>query len=277
MGADLIHDDRTAGASELARKAVDVLADAALDARSIREVRQEEARLARLRPSMAAIEGALRIFVGRLEEVCTSLDWERACSEAREGTLGDLESARRGVVESALGVLDHERPERIVTISCSSTVRAILEAREPAAVLVSEGRPGLEGREIARSFATVAGSVELCTDAALTALLGHGDLVLVGADGVEADGRLINKVGTFALAVAASRLGVGFFAACERFKFSARTGLALEAKEGGEVWPESPDGVTVLNPYFERTEPDLVTGFITDDGVLRWDGGWVRA
>lgn len=271
MGADEIHDDRTAGASELARRAVALLAETARSASGMGRVRDEQARLAGLRPSMAAIEGALAIYVAELEELAASgRPWEAAAREARAAALERLDAVRSGVVRHAVAVLGRASPERVVTISCSSTVRAVLEARPVEALLVSEGRPGLEGRAIAEGFASGACRVELCTDGALPGLLARGDLVLVGADAVEADGHLVNKVGTFALALAARRLGVPFHAACERFKFSRRSGLGLEAKEGGEVWPDAPSGVVALNPYFERTPPDLVTGFITDTGVLAW-------
>ena len=263
-----IRDDRTAGASELARLAIDVIARAALDAGDMAAVRREQERLSALRPSMVAIEGALAIFVELLGSRDGGDPWEAAVERARVEARARLGAARDGVVRHALTVLDEVGPRRIVTISCSSTVRAVLEARPPAAILVSEGRPGLEGRTIAAGLAPLAGTVTVCTDGAMARLLEEGDMVLCGADAVEADRHLINKVGTFALALAAQRLSIPFYAACESFKFSKRSGIELEEMEGEEVWDGPPAGVVVRNPYFERTPPDLVTGFITDDGVI---------
>lgn len=264
-----IRDDRTAGASELARRAIDVIAREASSAGDLAAARREQQRLAGLRPSMVAIEGALAIFVELLEEHAASGPFEQAVEAARSGARARLERAREGVVRTGVQVLDEVGPRRIVTISCSSTVRAVLEARPPGAVLVSEGRPGLEGRTIAAGLAPLVGEVTVCTDGAIARLLGEGDMVLCGADAVESDGHLINKVGTFPLALAAARASVPFYAACESFKFSRRSGIVLEEMDGAEVWDGPPEGVAVRNPYFERTPPDLVTGFITDDGVRR--------
>jgi translation initiation factor eIF-2B subunit delta/methylthioribose-1-phosphate isomerase len=260
MDGGEIRDDRTAGASELARRAIDVIAARATSLGDLAGVRREQERLAALRPSMVAIEGALAIFVELLEQ-------GEEVEAARVGAHDRLERAREGVVRTGVQVLDDVRPRRIVTISCSSTVRAVLEARPPAAILVSEGRPGLEGRTIATGLAPLADEVTVCTDGAIASLLEPGDIVLCGADAVEADGHLVNKVGTFALALAAARASIPFYAACESFKFSSRSGIVLEEMEPSEVWDAPPGGVRVRNPYFERTPPDLVTGFITDRGV----------
>lgn len=262
-----IRDDRTAGASELARRAIDVIAGRAPSLGDLASVRREQERLAALRPSMVAIEGALAIFVHLLEERAASTPFDEAVEAARAGARERLEESREGVVRTGLQVLEEVRPRRVVTISCSSTVRAVLEARPPAAILVSEGRPGLEGRAIAEGLAPLVDEVTVCTDGAIARLLGPGDMVLCGADAVEADGHLINKVGTYALALAAARASIPFYAACESFKFSSRSGIVLEEMEPSEVWDAPPDGVRVRNPYFERTPPDLVTGFITDQGV----------
>ena len=113
----------------------------------------------------------------------------------------------------ARGLLDRHVVGRVVTISCSSTVQAILEDWPPVDVLVGEGRPGLEGRALAAGLAAAGRRVTLCTDASLPALLEEGDLILSGADAVEADGTLVNKVGTLALALSGEHLGIPVFAA----------------------------------------------------------------
>jgi translation initiation factor 2B subunit (eIF-2B alpha/beta/delta family) len=278
MSGDEIRDDRRAGASELARRAVDLAARNVLGLGGVQLARREAGRLAGLRPSMAAIGGALDIFVEGLERLAREMEWNGAVEAARLETLERLGRARGRVAEHAAAVIGRLSPARIVTVSCSSTVRACLEAVHPAAVLVSEGRPGLEGRAIALEVAGLAGRVTLCTDAALPGLVEAGDMVLTGADAVEPDGHLVNKVGTLALALAAARAGVPFYAAVEGFKFTEGPCVVLEEMEGDEVWPGAPQGVAVRNPYFERTPPDLVTGFITDDGVVRAAaGGWKPA
>jgi methylthioribose-1-phosphate isomerase len=130
----------------------------------------------------------------------------------------------------------------------------------------------MEGRMLVERYVPRGVEVTLVVDAALAGLVREGDVVLVGADGVQADGRLVNKTGTLGLALAARRAGVPLYAACETFKLSHRRRIPLEEKDPREVWPAR---ARVVNIYFERVPPDLVTGFVTERGVVRHGGaGW---
>ncbi|HUR68990.1 MAG TPA: initiation factor 2B-like protein, partial [Candidatus Thermoplasmatota archaeon] len=135
-------------------------------------------------------------------------------------------------------------------------------------VVVGEGRPGFEGRELARTLAAEGVEVILVVDAAMGLQAREADVALVGADAVLGDGSVVNKVGTRLLGMACARAGVPLYAAADRFKISAATSLPLEAKGPEEVWPDAPAGVSVRNIYFDRTEADLVKGVATDAGVL---------
>jgi translation initiation factor 2B subunit (eIF-2B alpha/beta/delta family) len=98
--------------------------------------------------------------------------------------------------------------------------------------------------------------------------------VLVGADGVLADGSVVNKVGTYALALAARDRSLPFYVACESLKISPRREWGdAEVEEGdpAEVLPDAIDGVTAHNVYFECTPARLVTALITEEGVFRPD------
>jgi translation initiation factor 2B subunit (eIF-2B alpha/beta/delta family) len=99
----------------------------------------------------------------------------------------DLESARNAVAKTALDLLTQPEPW-IATLSHSAVVRrAILNAHEAGRrprILVGEGRPLLEGRELARSLALAGVPVWLLADAALPLLLSHASAVWLGADAV---------------------------------------------------------------------------------------------
>lgn len=278
-GTSRIEDDRQAGASQLARRAIEMMAQQAGSFSDLEQVHGEAARIGSLRPSMAAIEGALRIYVSILEDLLgEGMDLARAGRESGRRAIGQLDEIRRRVVATALEILDDTPHDRIVTVSCSSTVMAVLDERSPPALLVGEGRPGMEGRTLARRYADGGVDVQLCVDAALAGHMRSGDLVLVGADSVQADGALVNKIGSLAMALRARNLGVPFLAACETFKFSARDEIPLEGKEASEVWPDAPSSVAVSNFYFEMVPASLVTAFVTDRGLVRYgDDGWPEA
>ena len=106
--------------------------------------------------------------------------------------------------------------------------------------------------------------------------MSQAEAVLVGADAVLADGAVVNKAGTYLLALAAQDHRLPFYVACESLKVSGehvwRAPVALEEKEPEEVLPKSMSGVRVRNVYFDRTPAVLVTSVITEDGVFRSEG-----
>jgi methylthioribose-1-phosphate isomerase len=105
--------------------------------------------------------------------------------------------------------------------------------------------------------------------------------VLVGADRVAANGDVANKIGTYAVALAARAHGVPFYVAAPRstFDFTCPTGADIPIEErspdevrciGGRA--TAPAGAGVWNPAFDVTPAALVTGYITDAGVLDVEG-----
>jgi methylthioribose-1-phosphate isomerase len=95
-------------------------------------------------------------------------------------------------------------------------------------------------------------------------------VVVVGADRVARNGDTANKIGTYGIAIAAAHHGIPFYVAAPRstFDFSLETGAGIPIEE------RSPDEVriapddAVFNPAFDVTPGRLITGFITEYGVL---------
>jgi translation initiation factor 2B subunit (eIF-2B alpha/beta/delta family) len=154
----------------------------------------------------------------------------------------------------------------ILTHSHSATVLTVLErlARRGAPVTVTESNPLGEGRTTARLLADRGLSVRLIADAEAGAFVSEMAAVLVGADTVFADGTVVNKVGTLALALLARQTRVPFFVASESLKVAP--GRWQEAGEtlSMDVSPEEPPAV-----YFDMTPPRLITALITEEGVFR--------
>jgi ribose 1,5-bisphosphate isomerase len=161
----------------------------------------------------------------------------------------------------------------VATISASESVRAVLAAavRKGAEcrVLISEGRPSNEGVEFGTSLPTWSIPVTLVVDAALPGLVGRCQLVLVGADSVS-ESDFVNKIGTYALALAAREAGVPFYVAALTDKLipEAIRGRPDRVWDASEVLGSAPPGVAVENRYFERTPLSLVSGLITEHGQL---------
>ena len=157
-------------------------------------------------------------------------------------------------------------------------IYAKAEAGETVEVFACETRPLLQGARLTAWELSAAGiPVTVLPDGAAPSLLAGGgiDAVIVGCDRVAANGDVANKIGTYALAIAARHHGVPFYVAGPRSTHDLGTPsgaeIVIEQRDGGEVRAVAGlDAATaVWNPAFDVTPADLITGLITDAGVLR--------
>lgn len=272
-----VGDDRAHGASWLARRVAVAVTSAApgvpadLAPQAVPVVAEVLRRFAATRPSMAAVTNAAasiwRAGTGATDPVARL---SAMADEARHLAESD-DAWQQAISEAALPLLTGP----VYTLSRSATVERLLiaaaQARpaSPTCAYVNVSQPGGEGVATARALASAGLQVTLVADAAVGLFAGEAALALVGADSVRADGSVVNKVGTFPLALAAREAGLPFYAACETLKIAAPDfPLHLEEMDPRELLPEPAPNVTVRNVYFDRTPAPLVAGVITERGVL---------
>src|SRR5947209_4550104 len=212
---------------------------------------------------MAAIEGAVVRILG-------APDGLEEKAHAAEQLLLAYDTA----IERITG---HARPlltGTLMTHSLSGTVLEVLSACafQIDQVIVLEGRPRYEGRDVAIALSKAGINVTLITDAQAAIFLPQCHAVVVGADSVLANGDVLNKAGTALLAWAAHGHKIPLYVLCETLKISPRRwsgDLAqLEEKEAEEVLERPIEGVTVRNFYFDHTPARLVTKIITEQGMM---------
>lgn len=264
----MIRNDREHGSRWLVRETISLLYDIAREPATspeeqLQQLRRAGDELARARPAMAALAGAVRRILnapGGLEGMT---------NEAAK-LLSELDSA----VERITG---HARPfltGTIMTHSLSGTVLEVLTncLSQIEHFIVLEGRPRYEGREVARLLSRMKARVTLITDAQADIFLPQCHAVVVGADSILANGDILNKAGTALLAWAARGHRIPLYVLCETLKISPHRwsgDLAqLEEKEPNEVLEQGMPGVSVRNFYFDRTLSRLITGVITEQGIL---------
>jgi ribose 1,5-bisphosphate isomerase len=265
---EAVRTDRTHGSRWLAREAVSILYDLATDAtltpaEAEQRLHSAAQKLSQARPAMAAVAGAVQ----RILNVHGSLaDIARAASELLE----DIDIATTHILTYARPLIKGT----LMTHSLSGTVLAVLAAcaSQIEQVIVLEGRPGYEGREVARMLAKEDIACTLITDAQADIFLPRCQAVIVGADTVLANGDILNKAGTALLAWAAHGHKVPLYVVCETLKISPRLwsgDLALlEEKEPEEVLASPIPGVTPRNFYFDYTPARLVTKVVSEQGLL---------
>ncbi len=256
--------DRTSGASELSVRALEAFEALAASKPSPETLRELASRLEAAQPSMAAVRNVASLCAQLLAE---GGDPAIALREVRR----EIEGAQEKIARNALKVFPGRAT--IITISRSAAVLALckfLQARgRLVAVHVLESRPQLEGRKTAEELAAAGIPVTLVVDALGPSLVRECDAVVAGADSVLRDGALVNKIGTYPLALAARAAGKPFYGASEVMKIdTAHTADSFpppSARPPDELEP--PPNVVARNVYFDLTPPELVTAYITDKGV----------
>jgi translation initiation factor 2B subunit (eIF-2B alpha/beta/delta family) len=183
----------------------------------------------------------------------------------------DLRCSAEALCQQALAVLPPQ--STVLTYSNSATVVAALHYAHARGrvrrVLLSESRPAYDGRPHALALLEHGMAVEYSIDMALFERLPEADVVLVGADAVFPD-RLINKLGTHALAQLAQLWGVPLYSLCAASKFLPATATALWRivdHPGEEVWPDAPNNLSISNRYFDATPLTLLSGLVSDQGL----------
>ena len=147
-------------------------------------------------------------------------------------------------------------------------------------VWVDETRPYLQGARLtAWELAQAGVEHTLIPDVAAGSLMraGEVDVILVGADRVAANGDTANKVGTYPLAVLAARHGIPFFVCAPTSSIDLATadgdGIEIEERPADEVLLVrgvriAPAGTAVRNPSFDVTPAELISGIVTEEGVV---------
>jgi len=281
---DEIRSDKTHGASQLARQAVGILKVAAgqSGANSVEQFLTEQKmlgeRLMSVRPAMAPVFNMvahlLNTIIGKAAEMDLDSVRQLTISEADEAANDSLQAiawiAQYGSELIAEG-------GRVMTHSYSSTVVEMLKTAHTKSrnieVITSRSGPGRTGERTAGELGLCGIPVTFIDDAAMGLYITMVNKVVVGADRVCADGMVVNGIGTYQLALAAKKVDVPFYVLCETLKFDPRLRgdeVDLEEKESYEVVRAGilPSEVKVKNPYFDVTPIELVTGIITENGLL---------
>ncbi len=285
---DGIRNDKTHGASQLTRQAAEVMKLSVEHSRVgsveqfLSEQREVGERLMSARPAMAPIfnivNHLLKVIADQSIEANLTSIRNFAIAKADEVIEESLQAVTRIAQYGSELIADGDR---IMTHSYSSTVMAVfresLSKHRNVEVIVTRSGPGRTGERVAQELSSYGMTVAFVDDAAMGLYAPTVHKVMVGADRVCADGKVINGIGTYQLALAAKMTGVPFYIFCETLKFDPRIKsdeVNLEEKEPFEVVEPGrlPLEVRVRNPYFDVMPLELATGIVTENGFLTPQG-----
>jgi len=160
-------------------------------------------------------------------------------------------------------------------------IRAAVEMGKQIEVIADETRPLLQGARLTAWEMVADGiPVKVIPDGAAAMIIARGgvDAVVVGADRIAANGDVANKIGTYAVALAARAHGVAFYVAAptSTLDLNCPSGqhIPIEERDPEEVHSVAgrritPQGAGAINLAFDVTPAELVSAIITEQGVAR--------
>ena len=159
-------------------------------------------------------------------------------------------------------------------------IRATKESGKNIKVIATETRPVQQGSRLTAFELKHDGiDVSLIPDTAVGYTMANGLVngVIVGADRVLHTGHVFNKIGTYQVAIMAKQHNIPFYVAAPLSTFdleSSHENIIIEQRKASEVTGigdkrTAPEGIDVINPAFDITPPELISGIITENGIAK--------
>ncbi|MUM76037.1 S-methyl-5-thioribose-1-phosphate isomerase [Pseudodesulfovibrio sp. F-1] len=212
--------------------------------------------------------------------------WLARAREIHEGDIAMCEAIGRfggALMDDGDTIMTHCNAGALATAGYGTAlgvVRGAVDQGKKVSVIANETRPFLQGARLTAYELHRDGiPVKVACDNACALLMKRGlvDKVVVGADRIAANGDAVNKIGTFGVAIMAQRFGIPFYVAAPVYTIDPETptgdDVPIEDRDPREVTHIGdhripPEGVEVYNLAFDPTPNELITGIITEKGVL---------
>jgi len=212
--------------------------------------------------------------------------WLERAREVHEGDIAMCEAIGRfggALMDDGDTIMTHCNAGALATAGYGTAlgvVRGAVDQGKKVSVIANETRPFLQGARLTAYELHKDGiPVKVACDNACALLMKRGlvDKVVVGADRIAANGDAVNKIGTFGVAIMARRFGIPFYVAAPVYTIDPETptgdDVPIEDRDPREVTHIGdhripPEGVEVYNLAFDPTPHELITGIITEKGVL---------
>lgn len=190
-----------------------------------------------------------------------------------------ISDSKRAIVESCVPRLRYL--ENVLTHCHSSTAVSVMkgigEGKDDFDVVCTETRPLFQGRKTAKSLLEEGISTTMIADSAAESfVIGRGsvgiDAIFIGSDQITMKGHCINKIGSWGIAMSAYHSSKPVYVVSPLLKVDPNIGvdgLVIEVRESKELWPDAPEGLSIYNPAFEIVDSTLITGFLTEFGILK--------
>jgi methylthioribose-1-phosphate isomerase len=260
------------------------------------ELRKTADYLSSSRPTAVNLSWALKRVVLSVEKSiscgleCVNKLKESLLSEALEIVREDIEMCKAigqhgvALIRDGAGILTHCNAGALATADYGTALSPIYAAYEKGLkikVYSDETRPLLQGSRLTAWELKRAGVdvTTICDNMAAQVMReGKIDLIIVGADRIAANGDTANKIGTYGVAILAKYHKIPFYIAAPYstvdITMNDGSKIPIEERDGDEIRRgfgrlTAPPDVSTYNPAFDVTTHELITGIITERGIIR--------
>lgn len=239
--------------------------------------------LAHARPNEPLAKNGMKFVLNMLKIKNPGLDDPKVAKEKivelSDEFLSFIADSKKKIVENSEAVL--HGVDEVFTHCHSSTAEKVIinqsKRVDNFTAVCTETRPLFQGRITASNL--IAGGVDttMIVDSAAEAfIIGRGirntDVVLIGCDEITMGGDTINKIGSWGIALAAYYASKPLYVLGSILKTDLSTAykpVEIELREAHELWTDAPPGLKMVNPAFDLVNKQLITGFITEIGVIK--------
>lgn len=190
-------------------------------------------------------------------------------------SLFHLESTKNTIAK--IGARKIKNKQIIFTHCHSSTVMAILKKAKKQnksfEVHNTETRPKFQGRITALELNKQNIPVTHYVDSAARLAIKKADIMIIGCDAIDSEGKCYNKIGSEMFAEIANKFDVPVYIATDSWKFDPKTIFGfneeIEKRSRDEVWNNAPKKIKIENYAFEKIKPTLISGIISEIGIFK--------
>jgi ribose 1,5-bisphosphate isomerase len=234
----------------------------------LRELQQTGDKLLKSRPTEPMLKNSISIILKKAHDHEFD-NIKQFTSRLCDNYMLEMKSLLRKIAEEGANqILDND----VILTHCHShdVVEAMKVAKKQGRkfeVIVTETEPRDQGVITAKELLKEKIPVTFCIDSAVGHVMGSVDKVMLGCDAILPDGSIVNKIGTFPLAIVAMQFARPVYVLGETLKYTKR--VEIEERDPSEVIdPKKVKGAKIINPAFDVTPGEYVHVIVTERGLM---------
>ncbi|MCF7795758.1 hypothetical protein K9M42_01580 [Patescibacteria group bacterium] len=219
------------------------------------------------------VESKINIFDKKntdelVSEILKSLDYYL---DLLDRSLENLKSYGQAFIKNGDNIIVH--------CHSSSVIGVLKNAHDfgiDFSVYNSETRPLYQGRKTAKDLLEIGIETTLFPDSSSAFLINDisgKDLtmnkMIIGVDAIKLNGDIINKVGSFGMALSSYYSDVPVYIAASLLKIDVLDNIKIEQRDSKEIWMNAPVNLKILNFAFDVVPSKFIKGIICEFGIIK--------